>query len=169
MRQGDVWRIVVSVLAIAGAGVVIWTRGMGDGGSQTPEWFYDLSEKRLYAVPRGTIPPHRGIGGAADDGVRAVVVACKGSCGDASARRIAYLEMFTPELVAVQSAINTAKATGQPPPEDKSRDFFSAHTLVRRVDGTEWHAISSAQGLEISREWMADACPDGKPPTVCTP
>lgn len=162
-------RIVVSVLAVSGAGLVIWNRGLGDRGSETPEWFYDLSEKKLYAVPRGTIPPHRGIGGAENDGVRALVVACRGSCGDASARKIAYLEKFTPELVAVQSAINSAKASGQPPPEDKSRDFYSANTLVRRLEGTEWHAISSAQGLEISREWMAEVCADGKPPTVCTP
>ena len=58
-------------------------RKTGEEGATT--WFYDQSEKRLYEVPRDTIPPHKGIGGPSGDGVRAVVVAFRAEQNDPTA------------------------------------------------------------------------------------
>lgn len=135
-------------------------------------WFYDQSEQRLYAVPRETIPPHSGIGGAAGDGVRAIVVACRAEQGDPAKRRIAYLETYTPELKRILEGIRAARAAGrvyegQIPARDS--DFFQKNTLVRRPTEVVWHDVASAAGQKIMAEWRNWSGLDGQPLIVCAP
>ncbi len=169
MTQSELIKVGVAAVALVGAGVVIWSRLASDDAGAAPVYFYDVSEKQLYAVPKDSVPPLAGLGGAADDGVRAYVIACKGDCGDVSKRKIAYLETYTPELRKLQSEINAALKAGTPPPPGESRDFYSSNTLVRLVDAEKWYPISSPEGLEITRAWMNDLCADGKQKVVCTP
>ena len=135
-------------------------------------WFYDQSERRLYEVPRDTIPPHKGIGGPSGDGVRAVVVAFRSEQSDPSKRRIAYLESCTPELKDLLEMIRAARASGQAfkgriPSHDS--DYFQTNSLVKGLEETEWHASSSSEGRRAMTAWRSWRGPDGQPPVACLP
>ena len=65
------------------------------------EYFYDESEQKLFTTSTGSIPPIKGINDDQFDGVRAIVIAPKGRCGDESVRRIAYLEKWSPQLLSL--------------------------------------------------------------------
>jgi hypothetical protein len=149
---------------------VLGFRKTGEEGSTT--WFCDQSEKRLYEVPRDTIPPHKGIGGPSGDGVRAVVVAFRAEQNDPRKRRIAYLETCTPELKDLLEKVQAARASGQPfkgrmPFRDS--DFFQANSLVKGLEETEWHASSSPEGRRTMTAWRSWSGPDGQMPIVCVP
>jgi hypothetical protein len=142
----------------------------GEEGLQA--WFYDQSEQRLYAVARDTVPPHQGIGGAAGDGVRAVVVACRTETDDPAKRRIAYLEMYAPELKRILEDVRAARDAGrqyngQVPARDG--EFFQKNTLVRRPTESDWHDMTGDEAGKIIAEWRSWPCPDGSAPVVCTP
>jgi hypothetical protein len=135
-------------------------------------WFYDQSEKRLYEVPRDTIPPHKGIGGPSGDGVRAVVVAFRSQQSDPSKRRIAYLETYTPGLKDLLEKVQAARASGQAfkgriPARDS--EYFQTNSLVKSLAETEWHPSSSPEGRRPMTEWRSWRGPDGQPPVVCVP
>lgn len=135
-------------------------------------WFYDESEQRLYAAPRDALPPHAGIGGTRDDGVRAVVVAAPNEQGDAGKRRIAYLETYTPELKRILEDMRTARATGRPsssPLPAGDSDFLPKNTLVRRPGEATWYDQTSAAGQRIMTEWRSWTSADGQPLVVCVP
>jgi hypothetical protein len=145
-------------------------RQTGDAGARV--WFYDESAKRLYAVPADTLPPHKGVGGKSRDGVRAVVVLVPGGKDGASSQRIAYLETYSPALKALLEQAREARAGGRPfngkvPARDS--DFFQTNTLVRRVEETVWHPISSPEGQAIMSEWRSWGGPGGRAPAVCVP
>ncbi len=135
-------------------------------------WFYDQSERRLYEVPRDTIPPDKGIGGPGGDGVRAVVVAFRAQQSDPSKRRIAYLETCTPELKDLLEQIRAARASAQAfkgriPAHDS--DYFQTNSLVNGLEETEWHASSSPEGRRAMTAWRSWRGPDGQPPVACLP
>lgn len=135
-------------------------------------WFYDLSEKRLYEVPQGTIPPHQGIGGPKGDGVHAVVVAFRADQNNPNKRRIAYLETYSPELKNLLEKVKNARATGQTftgsiPARDS--EFFQTNSLVKSPDETEWHASNSPEGQRVTTDWKTWRGPDGQQPVVCVP
>lgn len=163
---------VLALGVIAGGFVFSRMRDLRRGGERASVWFYDESQKRLYAAPDDTIPPHEGCGGKPDDGVRAVVVAFRGEERDSRKRRIAYLEIYTAELKALLEQARAARASGrvlggQMPTRDS--DYFQSHTLVRRVEESDWHAVNSAEGLRITSEWRAWRGPEGQAPVVCVP
>ena len=145
-------------------------RKSGEEGART--WFYDQSEKRLYEVPRDTIPPDKGIGGPGGDGVRAVVVAFRGDQDAPRKRRIAYLETCTPELKDVLEKVQAARASGHAfkgrIPERNS-EYFQTNCLVKAPDETEWHASNSPEGRRAMTAWRSWRGPDGQPPIVCAP
>ena len=145
-------------------------RKTGEEGASI--WFYDQSEKRLYAVPRDTIPPHKGIGGPNGDGVRAVVMAFRADQGDPRKQRIAYLETYTPEFKDLLERVQAAHASGQAfkgriPARDS--DYFQTNSLVKGLEETEWHASSSPEGRRAMTEWRSWRGPDGQAPVVCVP
>jgi hypothetical protein len=162
------------LLAAVATGFVIArfnsARRTGEENGQV--WFYDESEKRLYPVAGDTLPPHKGIGGRKDDGVRAIVVAFRGEQSDPRKRRIAYLQTYTAELKALLESVRAARAAGRPfkggiPSRDS--DFFQTNTLVKAPDDDLWHPSSSAEGQNIMSAWRSWRGPDGQPPVVCVP
>lgn len=134
--------------------------------------FYDQSERRLYEVPRDTLPSHKGIGGPNGDGVRAVVMAFRSQQSDPSKWRIAYLETYTPELKDLLEKVQAARASGQAfkgriPARDS--EYFHTNSLVKGLAETEWHASSSPEDRRVLTEWRSWRGPDGQPPVVCVP
>jgi hypothetical protein len=147
-------------------------RGLAVGEERLQVWFYDQSEHKLYAASREAIPPHRGIGGGAGDGVRAVVVACRGEQDDPHKRRIAYLETYTPELKKLLEDIRDARAHGRKyegPVPDRESEFFQKNTLVRLPDEATWHDMTTNEGQQIVTQWQSWSCPDGNSRIVCSP
>ena len=163
--------VVLALVAVACVSKRIGgCRKSGEEGATI--WFYDQSEKRLYEVPRDTIPPHKGIGGPSEDGVRAVVVAFRSQQSDPSKRRIAYLETYTPELKDLLDKVQAARASGQAfkgriPARDS--EYFQTNSLVKGPEETQWHASSSPEGRRVMAEWRSWRGLDGQPPVVCVP
>ena len=162
---------VVAVAAVAFVSKqVVGFRKTGEEGASV--WFYDQSEKQLYEVPRDTIPPDKGIGGPAGDGVRAVVVAFRAEQRDPGKRRIAYLETCTPELKDVLEKVKAARVSGQGfqgriPTRDS--DYFQTNSLVKTVEESGWHWSDSPEGRKVMAEWRSWRGPDGQQPVVCVP
>ena len=168
-------KIVAACGLLLAAGVIGATRWRGafDNGEADPKvFFYDLSEKRLYTLPRGSVPPDKGIGGESEDGVHAVVVAPANAIKDESKRRIAYLETYTPELHEKLAAIAAAKKAGKgagvkgPSGDDP---FVLKNTLVRRENESEWHDMTTPEARKTISEWTAWRDESGKPLAVVTP
>lgn len=169
------------IKVIAGGGLLVVAVAMAvsrmqrftaTGEEDVQAWYYDQSERELYPVPRETIPPHKGIGGEKNDGVKAVVVADHGACDDSKKRRIAYLETYTPEHRQLMEGVRAARAAGraydQPIPEAGS-GFYEKNTLVRLVDDPTWYDMATAKGKQIVAQWRSERGPDGKAPDACTP
>ncbi|MFA6043905.1 MAG: hypothetical protein WC718_02875 [Phycisphaerales bacterium] len=164
--------VVLVLLGAAGAVAASHLRGAGAVGEEDLSlWFYDESEHSLYAAPRATLPPDRGIGGQTGDGVLAIVVAPRGKTSDAASRRIAYLQKYTPELYKLLSDIRAARANGEiyDGPLQSRGNFMQDNTLVRRENEAEWYSMSSAQGTRVITEWKEWPSPDGRGLIVCTP
>jgi hypothetical protein len=164
----------VALLVLA---AVLWAipraASLSRSGDQNARvWFYDLSEKRLYAASPEITPPDKGVGGIKNDGVRAVVVGFRGAQSDPQNRRIAYLQTYTPELKTLFEGIRAARAAGLPfeggiPSRDS--DYFQTNTLVSPADEVTWHPTSSPEGQRIMAEWRTWRGPDGQEPRVVTP
>jgi len=163
-------------ITLAGAAIVLviervraFTRSGEDGARL---WFYDQSEKRLYAVPNDTIPPHRGIGGKSGDGVRAIVVAFGSPSTDRAKLRIAYLQTYSPELKQALEQIHAARLAYKKyagllvSPES---DFYQTNTLVKLPEDPEWSPLASSAGLAITTQWRSWRGPGGAAPVVCVP
>jgi len=138
-------------------------RRIGEGGASV--WFYDDAARRLYAVPRDTVPPDK-------HGVRAIVVAARSEEGDPDKRRIAYLETCAPPLKDLLEAVHKALAEGKPfhgviPP--RNSPFFLTNTLVRRPGEAAWRPSNSSEGRKIIGEWRSWRGPDDAPLVVCVP
>ncbi len=162
MKNSNAGKLIVALLLLGGA---IWLLarfvGAGHGVGETT-FFYDLSEKRVFAGPREALPPIRGLNDAEEDAVRAVVIAPNGDPKDKARRKIAYLEKYAPELKQHLEQVRAGRAEPLP---SKARD---ALRFVKRVEDTEWYALSSPEGQKILAEWNVPG-PDGQYPVVCTP
>jgi hypothetical protein len=161
-----------AALGVAGWIVVTGFRGMLQHGDKTQVWFYDESEKKLYAMPLGTIPPDEGIGGPSGDGMRAIVVGFAGYKHDPSKRKIAYLQTYTPELKQILDKVMAARLAGRlftEPVPSRQSGYFQDRTLVKRPGDSEWQPANTAEGLKITSEWRLWRGPDGSQPVVCVP
>lgn len=130
-------------------------------------FYFDESEAKLYVGPAGQYPPLRGIGGAPEDGVSAMVYVCT---EDASKddRRIAYLQKYTPELIAELEKARREHDEQGSISEPIDRRYMSAQTLVRRVDEDQWHPQSSPEGQAIIAV-LTQRCENGNYPRLCSP
>jgi hypothetical protein len=156
-------KLIGAALLLAAAGM-IWFRWGGGAGSGTDRtWFYDLSEGRLFTAPRSAIPPIRGLNDAQEDAVRAVVISTNGNPRDRSARTIAYLETYSPEL---KRQMETARAAGEAPV--MGRGMAQAHRFVRRLQDRQWYPLTSPEAERIVSEWLT-AGPNGGPAVICPP
>lgn len=155
------------VLLVASAVIFDISRHSSTVGEDNAKvWFYNQENKRLYAVPRDTVPP--------DDsaGVRAMVVAFPGQEKNRDQWRIAYLQTYSPELKSVLEAVRKAHEANVPYAGTlPSRDGTWSHdnTLVKRVDDTDWSTVSSDKGRKILHEWESWRSPSGEPPIICVP
>lgn len=162
MNKSNIFSLTLAVVLLTGAAVLLvrFLR-QGDGISEQT-FYYDLSEKKLFAGPREALPPIRGLNDAEEDGVRAVVIAVNQDPQDKSHRKIAYLEKYTPEFKVQLALVRAGKAE---PLSSKERNTMR---FVRRVDEEEWHAVSTPEGEKILTNWnVPDA--NGKFPPICVP
>ena len=131
------------------------------------EYFYDESEQKLFTAPTGLIPPIKGINDDQLDGVRAIVIAPKGQCGDEWARRIGYLEKWSPLLKQQMEAAARAKAAGHAVPNFVGRSQRKFHQFVRRTDSPQWHNMNTDEAAKIMATLRTKDA-QGKIPDICT-
>ncbi len=174
-RQKKLAKLATASVLLAAAlvlGVTRWKSAFASGEAGVRAFFYDQSEKRLYAAPRDTLPPDAGIGGEGGDGARAIVVAPIGATADESKRRIAYLETYTPALREKLAAVQAAKKAGDgagvkgPSGDDP---FVLKNTLVQREGENAWYDMTTPQARKIIIEWTSWKDDAGKPLVVVTP
>jgi hypothetical protein len=143
--------ILAAIGAIVVLGGLIYWLSFPRSAEAGDQYFYDVSEKKLFRAPRDAFAPIAGVGGASNDAVEAVVVFCE-SCGE-SKQRIAYLRTHTPEYKAKREA---ARREGKLI-EDLTRQYIEENTLVRELDG-DWVAAATPAGRKIVSGWKR-TCP----------
>lgn len=162
MNKSNIFKLVLVVVLLGGATfMAVGFFRQGDGVSEKT-FFYDLSEKKLFATSREALPPIRGLNNAEEDAVRAIVIAPGGNPKDKADRKIAYLEKYAPEFKQRLEKVRLGQADPLP---RGTRDSFR---FVKRVGDAEWFTVSSPEGGKILTEWNVPG-PDGKYPIVCVP
>src|ERR1700693_1186306 len=113
MNKSAAIKVVMS-LVLLGAPVVLYLKlspaRQSDNGDA---YFYDLQEQKLFVAPQGSIPPIKGLKGAAGAGVRAIVISPTGDPSDKKHRQIAYLEEYSPEIKALFEEVHQARMAGR--------------------------------------------------------
>jgi hypothetical protein len=162
MKKSNALKLALAMGLLGGA-TFMFTRFLrSENGVSEQTFFYDLSEQKLFAASREALPPIRGLNDAAEDAVRAVVIAPDGNSKAPASRRIAYLEKYAPEFKQQLAKVRTGQAEALP------RGQRNAFRFVKRLQDAEWHAVSSPEGEKILSEWNVPG-PDGKYPVVCVP
>jgi hypothetical protein len=161
-------KIVLALVLLAAAVLLFLKLSPARENQNGDAYFYDLEEQKLFVAPSGSIPPINGIKGAAQAGVRAIVIAPEGDPADKKHLQIAYLEKYTPEIKALFEEVHQARKEGRSEQGRIDRKEVAPNTLVRRLHDTEWQPITSAEGKKIASEWNTSG-PDGRMPVVCSP
>jgi hypothetical protein len=162
MNKATTVKLILALILLVGA-VFLFTRFLRqDTGIGETEYFYDLSERKLFAAPRESLPPIRGINDGERDGVRAVVIAPGNDLENKAARRIAYLERYAPELIENLEKVRAGQAEPLP------TKIRNGYRLVKRVEDPQWYPLNSPEGEKIVTEWNVSG-PDGSYPAVCAP
>ena len=162
MNRSNALKLALAVALLGGAtflGVRFFRQS--DGISEQT-FFYDLSEKKLFAAAREALPPIRGLNDAAEDAVRAVVISASADAKDKGSRKIAYLEKYSPEYKQRLEQVRAGRA------EPLARGARNALRFVRRVADSQWHPVSTPEGERILTEWNVPG-PGGQFPAVCSP
>lgn len=162
MSKANSIKLLLAILLFAGAGYGFYQFSRNDSGISEQTYFYDLSEKKLFAASRESLPPIRGINDTEEDAVRAVVIRAAGSPDDPANRSIAYLEKYAPELKHSLEQVRAGKAEPLP---SKVRNGYR---FVKRAEDDKWHAANSPEGERILNGWNV-AGADGNYPIVCSP
>jgi hypothetical protein len=163
MTRTTLAKLVVVVVLLAVAAFRVWRWMRHDRGVSEQALFYDLSEQKLFAGPRNAVPPIRGINDLQTDAVRAVVISTTANPQDKRSWKIAYLEMYSPEL---KQQMEAAQATGTSP--SMGRAAAQQHRFVRRAQDAQWFPMDSPEGERIVTEWASPGT-NGITPVVCTP
>jgi hypothetical protein len=161
MNSRNTVKVLVAVVLLGLAGFGFARFFSRDDGVSEKTFYYDLSEKKLFAASREALPPIRGLNDAEEDAVRAVVIS-RGNADDKSGRTIAYLEKYAPELKQSLAQVRAGKAEPLP------SAVRNGYRFVKRVEDGEWHRVNTPQGQAILNGWNV-AGPDGKFPAVCVP
>jgi hypothetical protein len=170
LLQGSATLLLAVTAVVFAITRVSQTGRVGEEGARV--WFYDESEKKLYAASTATLPPDDGIGGRKGDGVRAKVAVFRDEPDLARARRIAYLETYTPELKALLAAIQEARASGRPylgRIPSRGSAYYQTNTLVSRPDIDAWFPSHSPEAQQTLTDWQSWRGPGGQPPVVSLP
>ena len=168
MKKPAIIKLVAALVLLAAAAVLFFKLSPPGNTRHEDGYFYDVSEKRLFVAPRGTIPPVAGIKGADMAGVRALVICTNGNPGDKAHLVIAYLEKYSPEIKQLFDEVQKARAAGRDESGRIDRRQIPPNTLVRRLEDTDWHSLDTPEGKEIVNGWNKPG-PDGQVPTVCQP
>jgi hypothetical protein len=161
MNSRNALKVLVAIVLLGLAALGFARFFSRDDGVSEKTFFYDLSEKKLFAASREALPPIRGLNDAEEDAVRAVVIS-RGNPHDESGRTIAYLEKYAPELKQSLAEVRAGKA------EPLASAVRNGYRFVKRVEDGEWHRVNTPQGQAILNGWNV-AGPDGKFPAVCVP
>lgn len=162
MNKANRAKLILAVVLLGAAAFLLSRFFRRDDGVVETDFFYDLSEKKLFAASRELLPPIRGLNNSEEDAVRAVVIAPNGNPKDKANRKIAYLEKYAPELKEHLAKVREGKAEALP---RGSRDSLR---FVKHVGDAEWRPVSSPEGKKILDSWNVPG-PDGKFPAVCVP
>lgn len=162
MSSSNTVKVVAAVVLFAGAGFGFYRFFNQESDISEQAYYYDLSEKQLFAASREALPPIRGVNDPEEDGVRAVVICVAGNPDDAANRSIAYLEKYGAELKQNLELVRAGKA------EPLSSKIRNGLRFVKRLSDEQWHAANSPEGAKILNGWNI-AGSDGKYPVVCSP
>lgn len=141
-------------VAVLAAGFVA-SRSAGTPGET--QYFYDLSEKKLFVAGRWEFAPIAGVGGESGDGVEALVVACP-QCST-SQRRVVLLTTHTPEFKQRNDIQRAGSASGAP---EITRQYVNDNTLLRLPDGDKWHKASSPEAAKLVTGWKRKCATHGE-------
>ena len=155
-------KILLALVLLAGASYLAVRHFTRPPGVTEQAFFYDLSERKLFAAPLQSDPPIKGLNNDERDAVRAVVISTSADPRDKSGQRIAYLEQYAPELIAHLAKVRAGQA------EPFSSKVRNGYRLVKRPSDPSWHTVASPEGQQILSEWNRPG-PDGKFPAVCSP
>jgi hypothetical protein len=162
MSAANLIKFLFAILLLAGAAFGFYRFFRNNSGISEQTFFYDLSEKKLFAASREALPPIRGLNNMEEDAVRAVVICSGGNANDPANRKIAYLEKYAPELKQSLEQVRAGKAEPLP---SKIRNGYR---FVKRAEDAEWYAANSPEGEKILNDWNVPG-PDGQSPIVCSP
>jgi hypothetical protein len=151
--------IALALLAVAGLGFARFFNR--DDGVSEETFYYDESEKKLFAAPRESLPPIKGLNNTVEDAVRAIVITY-GNPEDKSKQKIAYLEKYAPELKHSLLEVRAGKAEPLP------SAIRNGYRFVKRPEDPEWRRVNTPEGQAIINGWNIPG-PDGKFPVVCVP
>ncbi len=163
MDRDQATKLVGAVVLLGLAGWMTWRYFATGDGISDKAYFYDLSERKLFVGPRDAVPPILGLNDSAEDGMRAVVISTNGVAHDKAARRVAYLERYSPEL---KREMEAAQASGKSPGMGRSQ--AQENRFVRRLDGNQWYPMTSPEAERIVSEWLTLG-PNGGPAVICVP
>jgi len=170
----------VTVLVLALAAIVLQMQGPG-AGARGPQdiWFYDLNTGELFVAKSNKLPPIAAPSDGTEQdenpsipaGVKAHVFSC-GSCQDEQERFIAYLETYPPDVRDKLMAFRENPPNYEEISEEDQRLLAGVEEamMVRALDSNRWvNAMSEAGGEVTMAAFRGQQCPDGEPPTWCTP
>ena len=160
--SGNSIKILLAVLMLGGAGFGFYRFFSTKPDISEKNYFYDLSEKKLFAASREALPPIRGLNGSEEDAVRAIVICVSGNPENPADRSIAYLEKYAPELKQNIEQARLGKA------EALRTKVRNSYRLVARAEDGKWYAADSPEGQKIMTTWNV-AGANGKYPIVCSP
>ena len=155
-------KLIAAILMLGLAGYFSYSFWRNHRETVPQVYFYDLSEKKLFAAPQDAVPPIVGTDGKTVDAVRAVVYSPSGDCE--KDQKIAYLEKYAPELKA---QFEVAKKNPDADIPRMSRAAAQHYTFVSRANETNWHAMNTEEAGRIIGEWRL-ANP-GTDPVICIP
>ena len=156
-------KAVAAIVLLAVAGIMLVRYLTRKPVISEEAFFYDLSERKLFAAARTSVPPIRGLNNPEEDAVRAVVISTNGDASDRRSWTVAYLEKYSPEL---KQQMQQAQQTGSSPA--MGRELSLQHRFVRRLQDGHWFPMSSPEAERIVSEWAVPG-PNGITPVVCTP
>jgi len=163
MTRATQAKLLLFVVLLTLAGLQAWRWLRSERGVSEKTFFYDLSEQKLFAGPRSAVPPIPGLDDDQTDAVRAVVISTTANPRDKRSWKIAYLEMYSPEL---KQQMEAAQQAGSSPA--MGRAAAQQHRFVRRVEDPQWHSMDSPEGERIVTEWAVPGTNDITP-VVCAP
>lgn len=151
---------IAAVVIVAAIGVFVMNSDDSnpDHRSNTKEWFYDLGDKKLFAVDASTPSPVEAPSGAKDaDGDPGGVKAYVFGCGDCTEHFIGYLMKYSAEGKKIMdSGVENANR--------EAKKFI----VFRSVEDGEWVSDVSEEGSKLVRAAVTK-CPNDKKIQSCNP